>query len=258
MIEDFDITMTATLRPELIERTLRSHIKYLFRECIRKARLIINIDMTGEKDKNLKVKKMEEILCFLEHYPFRSLSFRIGEPANFATAFFWCWDQAKTKYVFHLEEDWEMKQRVSFEKMVGLFDRDQSLVHLRLSSFVSTSESCKNWNKFTHWNGKYFEVAPEDKCVIGWAGHPSLNRLSFMQQALSYANRRSNPEKQIKGRRGVHPINDLLDRSRFGVFTPQNSKKVIEDIGREWMIQNGWAKRGNKAFFTEWEETNGR
>lgn len=248
----FDITMTATLRPELIKITLDSHIENLFGDEIKKARLIVNVDMAGATENKDEV--LHEVLGVLFSYPFRDVSLRVGTQPHFPTAFFWCWDQATAEYVFHLEEDWQMVQPLRIDDMQALMDDDRGLVHLRLSQFKSGELHCKNWNKFTHWNGDYFFVHSQDKGIIGWAGHPSLNRLSFMRNVLQYADRSANPEKQIKGRKYQHPINDFFEQSRFGVFTPQNCEPVVVDIGRQWMVDHGWAKAGNKAFFTNWQK----
>jgi hypothetical protein len=255
---DFEITMCATLRPDLIKRTLDSHIENLFKEDIQSAKLILNLDMAGAEGEEVKRDLVIDVLRVIESYPFRDYYYRIGTDPHFPTAFFWCWDRTRDQLVFNLEEDWLLKEKIDFKAMVKEMLDDESIVHLRLSQFSSTIETCKNWNKFTHWNGRWFEVLPEDKGVIGWCGHPSLNRRSFMAAALTYANRRKNPEKQIKGRRYSHPINDLFRESRFGVFTPQNSPAAVVDIGREWMVQNGYVKEGNKAFFTKWRKVGKR
>jgi hypothetical protein len=253
-MEDFDITCTATLRPELLERTLSSFTKHLFRQCIERARLIINIDCAGA-DPDLKDKKINEILSVIDHYPFREVTFRIGDPPHFGHAFVWCMNQIETPLFFHLEEDWEMIMDIDFEEMMNTMDVDYKLVHLRLSTFVSGEKTCKNWNKFLDWNGMYFEVKPDERGVIGWAGHPSLNRSFFIQHMLKFINKDKNPEKQIKGVRGNHPRNDLFTYYHFGSFHPQNSGKAIIDIGRQWMVDKGYAKAGNKAFFTRWERS---
>jgi hypothetical protein len=252
-MQDFDITTTATLRPELLKRTLNSHIEYLFKEDIQYGRLIINIDMVGAEGIKEQQKKLQEIYNIIDGLPIRSYFLNLCNTPNFAKAFFWCWDKVECNFVFNLEEDWEMTRPIDFKQMMNIMEEDERIVHLRLSSFVSTTQTCKNWNKFTEWNGKFFEVAKEDKCVIGWAGHPSLNKSDFMRRVIRLLDRNKNPEKQIKGRRYNHPINDIISSSTFGVFTPQNSPKVVLDIGRKWMIENGYSKKGSKAFFTEWK-----
>lgn len=246
----FDVTMTATLRPELIKKTLDSHIKYLFATAAA-ARLIVNVDLAGAENRYMN-QRLRDTLDVIYSYPWRDVVLRIGVEPFFPAAFFWCFDQVLHKYVFHLEEDWEMLQDIDFDKMFELMEEEDDLVHLRLSEFVSTEKTLKCWNKYTYWNGDYFEVAQDDKGVIGWCGHPSLNRSSFMRPVLAMADRKRNPEKQIKGRRYNHPINDFIGESKFGVFSPQNSGKTVLDIGRAWMVEHGWVKAGNKSYFTNW------
>lgn len=246
--------MTATLRPDLIERTLSSHTKYLFKECICKARLIINIDFAGEENLKLQTAKFIRIIELLDNYPFRAVTFRPGNDPDFARAFFWCHDNTTSDYVFNLEEDWEMKYPIDFFEMFRMMERDTTIAHLRLSAFVSEEGTCKNWNKFTYWNGYFFEVTPAERGIIGWCGHPSLNKRSFLSDVLRYCDRTKNPEKQIKAKRHPHPINMLISSHRFGVFTPQRHPKVVEDIGRSWMVNHGYEKEGNKAFFTQWRK----
>jgi len=255
--EKFDITCTATLRPELLDRTLSSFTKNLFKERISCARLIINIDITGCDLDNpgIVMDKLEAIRDVIHNYPFYEMYPRMCSKPNFPDAWCWCMDQVKSKYFFHLEEDWELLFPIDFEAMWDLFEEYGNLAHLRLSTFQSVNSSCKNWNKFLYWNGDFFEAINEDKFTIGWAGHPSLNRSSFLKECLLHINRELNPEKQIKGK--IHPkITEAIGKHRFGSFHPQNSPKSIVDIGREWMVNNGWVKAGNKAWFTNWERSN--
>jgi hypothetical protein len=46
-------------------------------------------------------------------------------------------------------------------------------------------------------------------------------------------------------------------RWRYGVYAKPNDPPAILDIGRKWMVENKLRKRGNKAWFTQWEEDNG-
>jgi len=250
--QKFDLTCTATLRPELLDITLSTFTKNFFRERISCARLIINIDMAGVEEEREKQEKYQDVLSIIEKYPFYEKEIRVGNDPHFPTAFCWCMSELENEYFFHLEEDWRMLIPLDFEEMWTIFSKYETLAHLRLSQFKSEEKECKNWNKFLPWNGEFFEVKEEEKGVIGWAGHPSLNRSSFMKECLKYIDPMVNPEKQIKGRRYTHPMNEILSWHRFGSYHPQNSAPAIMDIGRNWMIQHGWIKEGSKAFFTNW------
>jgi hypothetical protein len=247
-----DLTCTATLRPELLRITLDSHIENLFGDRIKDIKLIINIDKIGS-NKNCN-DALVEILSVIDKYPFKTYSLNMPDEPHFGRAFVWCMSQIEQKYFFNLEEDWKLLHKVDFDKMIELMQNDESIAHLRLSAFPSSLLRMKTWNQFINWNGKYFEVPADLKGTIGWCGHPSLNRTSFIKECLKFIDPNGNPEKQIKGRRYMHPANELIATSKFGVFHPKDKPAAIEDIGRKWMVENGWTKSGSKAFFTQWEK----
>ena len=252
MIDRFDITMTATLRPELIKRTLESHIEYLFKEHIKKARLIINIDPAGAESPEEITDLKEYIWDLISFFPFYKADVRTPKTSHFPTAFWWCMKQIREPLFFHLEEDWELLQEIDFEKMVSLFSEYPKLVHLRLSAFGSETDKMKNWNKWIPWNGAFFEVPDNLKGVIGWAGHPALNRTYFMRRVLPFVNLESNPEKQIKGHTPF--VKEFIPEYSFGCFHKPNTPKALVDIGRTWMKEKGYQKKGSKAFFVNWEK----
>lgn len=255
-MKQFDITCTATLRPELLEATLVSHTNCLFKEAIKNANFYINVDMIGVEGTNsLKLKTLDRIVSLVKDFGFKKYDINFCWEPHFPTAFIWCMNQTKSELTFHLEEDWLMVVGIDFPKMIEMFSKYEDLVHLRLSAFNSEKWQCKNWNRFLNWNGDFFEVKENEKGTIGWAGHPSLNRTNFLKSCIDFMDPKINPEKQIKGRRYSHPINAVINMSRFGSFHPQECGRSIIDIGRKWMIDNGYRKAGNKAFFTNWERS---
>lgn len=246
-----DLVITATLRPELLKITLDSHIENLFGDYVNQMNLVMNIDYAGEVDPDKQNKKMQDIFRIIESYPFRSDNISISMIPHFGNAFFNCMKKTRSEFIFNLEEDWRLKIKLDFKRMIELMQEDKNLVHLRLSAFRSEKEVCKNWNKFLFWNGDYFEVKGDMRGTIGWAGHPSLNQGDFIRHCLHYINPNLNPEKQIKGRNIF--LSEIINTSRFGCFHPQSTESAVEDIGRNWMVNNGWVKSGSKAFFTTWE-----
>ena len=250
-----EVACVATLRPELLRTTLYSHAENLFKEHISKIRLILNIDCAGLITGNHAEKdyKIAEILNIANKLKFAEIQYRIVErQPHFGHAWWYVMNQAKTSFIFYLEEDWRLDMEIDLRKMFYFMAKNPTIAHLRLSAFKSETEHLKQWNKFLTWNGNFFEVEPEERGVIGWAGHPSLNRRAFIRRVIDHVNPNMNPEKQIKGRRYDHPMNIILKQYRFGSFHPQNAPPAVVDIGRQWMVDNGFQKLGNKAFFTEW------
>lgn len=243
--------MTATLRPELIQKTFHTFNKYLFGKHANKGRLIINIDLVGADD--IDYTRIQ-IWNILKKLPFGQRIVRISPEPNFANAFYWCMNQLQYEYVFHLEEDWQLLCPIGFEQMISIMNENPSIAHLRLSQFKSNSKCIKAWQNHAYWNGYFFEYDDKIKQVDGWAGHPSINRTSFMKRVNKIIDPHNNPEKQIKGSCSKRMF-DLIQEHRFGIYHFQNHEPAIKDTGRQWMIDNNYRKAGNKAWFTNWEKT---
>lgn len=236
--------MTACKRPELIEKTISSFFKNFIGLVEQDLRLIINIDPIGiEVPAHVCIK-----IC--EKY-FNRITFNMPEKPSFPKAFQWVWQQVETPIVLHLEDDWEMIHEVSLRDMLGILDKYEDLMILRLPAFKSTATTMKNWNKFYPWNGEFFECPANEIGGLGFCGHPSLIKKKFISYVAPRLDPTRNPEKQIKGRNG--DIGKFLLKYRYGVYAKLASPAAIRDIGRRWMINNGFRKAGSKSFFIEWE-----
>jgi hypothetical protein len=196
--------------------------------------------------------KAEDVLSVCSKF-FDNIKFQFSGHPFFPSAFVWCWKNTTEKYVFHLEEDWELQREVNFKEFMEIFKANPKLAHLRLSFFKTTNLHVKQWQKhFFPWNGRYFSCPSDLKLRVGWCGHPSMNLGSFCRSVLPYINPLKNPEKQIKG---INPhIASIINEHDFGVYCERNHPPLIKDLGREWMKANGWQKAGkNREWFTEWE-----
>lgn len=243
-----DITMTATPRPEVVEKTLQSFKDNLFNSAPElDYRLVVNIDpIPGFYD---RIEETKEICKrFFPTFSIRSLH---TDP-NFAVAFKWAWDNIRpdTQFIFHLEDDWELLRPVNLLEMLELFIRFQNLIILRLNAFPSKELHTKNWNLLLPWNGSFFEVTRENRGTVGVCGHPSLIDAKFVRYARKFLNGKSNPEKALKS--STRELRSLFEIAQIGVYSEQNSPPLIKDIGREWRIASKIHKKGPAAFFTEW------
>ncbi len=242
-----DITITATHRPAVLERTLASFFKNMWSIKDSSLRCVINVDPVGDD-----TDRYFDVLNVCLKY-FTDVKINRSERGHFPSAIKWVWENATAPLIFNLEEDWELLYPVDWNAMLGTMSFPPHLAHLRLSIFRSTQLTCKNWRYFYNWNGFYFACRGKDKGAIGWCGHPSLNRKEFIDEALPLIDFKSNPEKQIKGR---GKMKHVIDKWDFGSYIQPNSPANIRDIGRQWMVDNGYKKKGkNKEWFTEWEKT---
>lgn len=240
-----DITMTAVRRPTIIERTLSSFKKNLFKD--HPTRLIINIDPVGEDT------RLCEITDVIEDY-FPYMITRIPAKPHFTKAFIWTWQQATSKYVFHLEDDWELLRPVDLDAMIALMDKYPDLGGLRLAWKDAEGETVKNFPRsFFDWNGEYFECPIERRGCDGTCGHPTLYRGELIERIVPYMREEYNPEKQL--RYWIPEIPPIIEEYTYGVFAQPNDKAIIAEIGERWRNQHGWVKQGGcsqKAFFKWW------
>ena len=249
------ITMTATIRPEVVWRTLKSFKDNLFKDY--PCHLIMNIDPVG--DKRYAVSDVANKAYSI----FPNSHFFFSPEAHFSKAFKRVWMTAiepdtvnpfnsSTGWIFNLEDDWELLRPVDLLDMIAVMQENPNLAVLRLPFFDAGESAMKNWNLQYPWNGRYFQCPDDLRKTAGFCGHPSLIRKEFIRNTAPLIRTELNPEKQFHGDNDTL-VEEVL-RWQYGVYGKPNEPKVIEDLGRTWMVNQGLRKAGNKAFFTSWEK----
>jgi hypothetical protein len=239
MPENFDITMTATVRPDILQQTLHTFVAGLFKNTSN-FRLIINIDPVGDNDYS-----PQDVLQVAQKY-FQNVKYNIPDEPDFAKAFIWTWKQTTTRYVFHLEDDWALLRPVFWATLIRLMDHLADVAILRLPFTDAEEDRAKQWDKWYPWNGYFFECPLEIRGGLAYSGHPSIIRHTWLRQILPLLNDKGCPEKQIKHHNPL--VNNILLRWRYGVFQRQGEKRAILDIGRKWRTDHGYAKDGAYGF----------
>lgn len=238
-----DITITACKRSRVLRRTLESFKLNLIGDL--PCRVIINIDPVGlDEDPYLCLD-----ICRLY---FDNVCHRIQPVPNFSDAFKWVWSMVKDDFVLHLEDDWELIRKVDLKDMFRILQSEPDLALLRLPQFKSGADTMKNWDKIYPYNGTYFECPKELKMEVGFCGHPSIIKKTFIKNTGPYIDTSINPEKQFH--HGPKEIMAEIPKWRYGVYAKPNEPNAIADLGRRWMVENKLRKRGNKAWFTQWEK----
>lgn len=241
---NIDVTITACRRPEILERTLDSFYHHMLEG--HNCTAAMNIDPIGD---GFYQETWDVCRTF-----FPNCNIHIADKPNFSDAFKWVWQHRMgANYVLHLEDDWELLKEVDVEYMVSILEKHPKLALLRLPQFKADGDRMKNWNKFFPWNGEYFECPEELKMSVGFCGHPSLIKREFIDNTVNFIDTTTNPEKQFH--RGPKEIMDEVAKWSYGVYGTPNSSNMIRDLGRKWMVENNWKKKGSKAFFMEWERS---
>lgn len=221
-MDKIDITMTATLRPEILRRTLSSFCENIFTD-IERYRLIINIDQVGDKTKPKNIIKVCKLF-----FKDEQIVYRVSETPSFAGAVIWVWSQVKSPWVFHLEDDWKVVRPVNIDDMIRIMKK-HSLASLRLDKDrTGKSKSTKKYGYVTY-----------PKISL----NPTLFTGSFIKNIAPLLDPRLNPEKQLRIGKGIEPRGKYLKKFKHGIYTKLSTRPMVIDIGRLWMRKSIYAKR---------------
>ena len=223
-----DITMTATIRPLILERTLYSFTKKMLTDKNR-YRLIINVDPIGE---NVASK---EVLKVAKKY-FDDITYNYPDIPGFCKAAMWCWRQTTAEYIFHLEDDWELLCPINIDSMIDILNENPKLISLRLNKDNTGS------NKQTRaWGFMYYP-----KISL----NPTLFKGNFIREVVELMDPELNPEKQLRPT-DKHERGRLIALITNGIYTKDSTGIVVKDIGRSWMDKSNFTK---EIGFREWKE----
>jgi hypothetical protein len=223
-------TTTSVGRYELMEATYKSFLNNFKGVDYKNSTLFLNLDHYkefGDIQKSIEVAKSF----------FGKVVYNISEKPNFAQAVKWCWSHDfDTKYVFHLEDDWELQHEVKLKRLISIIKSDKSIVNVRLRQRGRLPE------------GK------SERILLG----PSLFEKEFLKIGSMISPNR-NPEHSIKFNKEKSRIwiNRHLNMKKTFSYTYTNdvlkkgehASRSTKDIGLEWKIKNGVGFNGKCKFF---------
>ena len=219
-----DFTTTAMSRPMILERTLTSFSKNLQGIDLKNCRLFINIDPLPP---NIKRK---EVIVVARKY-FKEVHYNLPKVANFTAAVNWIWSNAKTEYIFHLEDDWELVRPVSVPLVLEYFEKNEHLLQVILRAYRYRYRTC--------------------------ALSPSIIHKKMYSAIGGNLNTQVNPEAQLRGKKfGIEmPTRNTGSKKAIFVFPGKIRKIILRDIGRKWINKTRYKKGGGrkKARFLTWE-----
>lgn len=240
-MENIDITMTATIRPSIISKTLDSINNHIIGKKPRENfRLVLNIDQIGEPYKPKEVLRVVE-----EKFP--NFIYNIADNPSFPKAVKWVWSQVNTKYIFHIEDDWTFPRKIDVLHMMNILDKYERLSSLRLSKFRTPNSpvfrmfECK-WRFIEE--GYY--LADDWRRQFGL--NPILIKRQFIDEALPRMVDHVNPEKQF--RESQKYMVDVIKKWKYGMFTFPGSVALAMDIGRRWEGKKLYTKPKVGTFLT--------
>jgi len=216
---------TGMLRPGILEKTYSSFSKNLTGIDLKKCHLILNIDPLPAKNNNDKKKK--SITNIANKY-FGKVEINWSKKANHTNAVKTVWSKVTTPYIFHLQDDWELKKKVNINDMMKVMEDDDKIHEVML---MRKCNKCPNRVGFP-------------PCLLSEKFFKGLPELFNSNMACEYQMQRifAGDPKFPK-----HPSG--LDHSCL-MFFPSKKTPVIIDIGRAWMKKSGYVRGKHDKFIT--------
>jgi hypothetical protein len=211
IIDKIDVVMTATIRPEIIDLTLQSFkMKFLYQ--FREVRLVVNIDPIGDDSYT-----QQDVIDVCKKY-FDNLVCNTPADASFPQAVKWCWEQVRSDYFFHLEDDWLLKKDINKNTICSYFD-DSSVKSVRL--YLS------NNNKLLFEHGYVLSN--------GFSLNPSMIKTSFIKDLLISFDDNKDPEKQ-------YGYLTNCGATKFLAYGSKDDGYFTIDIGKKWRKLRNFSK----------------
>lgn len=228
-----DISMTATLRPEIHEKVIESLDKHLKTQ--HDIRLVINIDKKGRSDvtqQNVldrfkKVKWISEIKSNLPKNP------------KFFNALTWVWENSVTNYVLQWEDDWVLHKDLYLDDFLyimkkrntdifGFFCKPKINAGLKLQSEIV--------------NDRKYSFVKLNSPLPSFT--PSILTQNYLEPMV-YLMKSTNTDWQrpIQFVKNTPDVRKLLQKMNHMKYISEDYKKtrnrnLLTDIGQRWKKDN--------------------
>jgi hypothetical protein len=212
---NIDFTTTAMPRPDILDECYSSFDKNLIGINLKENDLYINIDpfpyYTDEEFS--EIKRLSEKCIKVGKKYFKNVFPFTPRKANYSKAYKRIWGNAKTDFIFNIEDDWRLDRRINIKFLIKEF-KSSTLYQVVLRAY----------------NYKY------PACCTS----PSLLHKRWYKVIAKGLKSNQNPESQIHknsdGRFGTLLVpnnNTTKTPEKYIVAYPE--KIVVSDIGREWV-----------------------
>jgi len=209
-------TTTATVRPDLIDKTYSSFSKNLYGIDIKDCTLYINIDP-------IPTTNQIDVVNVAKQY-FNTVKCNFPKKGNFPKALSWVWKNAISKYVFNLEDDWLLNRPVDINTLIKMIDSDNNILGVSLNAYL--------------FNSNKFRIRLS----------PGLFKGSWTQSMAKKLLFNNCPELQL---RQIESNYIMLNYPEYNSISEGNI--IVNDIGRIWRESHKLAKSSSKNMgFTTW------
>jgi len=238
-----DITITATVRPKLLDTTLTSFYNNLFCEDPDRYRIIINVDPVGE------VGSTQQDMVDVCHKYFKEVIYNFPEKPSFSKAVIWCWTQTEAQFIYHLEDDWALNRPVKMKTMIQILKENPNLACLRFSKYNVPEGNHIVLFESAYTLKKGYYLAADSSSQFGL--NPCLIKSEYVKTAVKLMTENINPEKQFRANNGR--MRPFVKMWQYGIYSEPGQPALVTDIGRNWRKIHNFKKPKNSAFLV-WEK----
>ncbi len=230
-----DVCIIATVRPEVLQMTLRSFTKNLLNQF--DCRAIINVDPAGDIE---NYSQMDVVNLCREY--FNEVICRTPETPSFAGAVQWCWQQVQTEFFFYLEDDWILRRKLVSNELLSLFE-DPAVVTVKLNKFNGKRMQREiNAGHVTRINDG---IVSRGNFALG----PGFMRTTYIRQIVTRVELDKDPESQYE-EDSKKSITDDYPRPIF--LQVATDKSLTISTGGKWMRSKSIRKNCGTGMPTTW------
>lgn len=245
---NIDVTMTSVLRPSIIENTLKTYTKRLFKNK-NNYRLIINIDPIGQDI------DPEEVLNICRKY-FDRIVHNIPSEPSFPKAVKWVWSKSTSEFVFHLEDDWELSVDLDMFELVKILIGNPELACVRLYKDQIPNKPTPVMLGCRYVDTKKGFLIPDkrnQKSIDQFGLNPVLIRRSFIDEALPLMVDDFDPEKQFRKVNPNQRMVEFIKKWKYSIYGKPGLQRVTFGFkGARWREKHGFKKRVDGQSFVKW------
>lgn len=229
-----DILLVCGARPVLLEKTLESFDKNLFRH-FDINNVFANLDLfCGDEQDREKCRDL-----IIGYFP-NAIIRTPAEPSH-CGAVKWLWSQVRSDYAFHMEDDWLMNAPIGPDQVFKAFENDR--VHQ-----VSILTKEKRWKYRSKYHFKpvridfrpLFSFSFLDKNSPEFTTGPCFISQEFAHGASERFDIALDPEKQLFGT--LNPSMSKFTSKYLNYLLGQKKPYLISDTGRQYLKARGVEK----------------
>lgn len=213
--QQITICTSAMCRPELLRVTYGSFIEQCQDLDSVNISVLLNVDPLPSKRDPLAVISTAESF-------FDSVVSNVPHKPNFSNAVDWLWTNAKTPFIFHLEDDWRFVRPFHLQDMLQHFRDDKQVYQVRMKK------------RSGNGSRKIVSLAPSvvhESCFKTMAGKFSSDMC---------------PETSLH-----EAVGGILKSYKYNCVI-YGSKSMVVDTGRAWAAKAGVARPKLKRDFVSW------